>query len=351
MNSVDLSKIPEAACQFHADIFNFGDNGEDAKSMPIRLLARSSKPIEHWYWGKVAHDLNGYKLTGNGNRIAIDFDHNTSEAIGYANKFEVESDGLYLGGTLKSVEAGDRADKVMKQMKAGIPYQASINFAGDDLEVERVEEMQFAEVNGERFDGPGLIIRKWNLRGVAVCLYGADQNTSAKSFSNGGTVAAKLLTQTKTEAGNMSEPTTEAAPVVADENEPKQLSAVVEGAVAEGAAPVAEPVEANEPETTEPADTDKQFSAKEFAQIVAQFGAEVAAETVTNGGGYLDALQLSHKKQGDRIAELEKTIAELSANKGKKFAASPVAFSDAETSKRKKMSFEQAVEAKLKGEL
>jgi hypothetical protein len=35
-------------------------------------------------------------------------------------------------------------------------------------------------VNGFQFAGPGIVIREWPLRGVAVCPYGADMNTRSE---------------------------------------------------------------------------------------------------------------------------------------------------------------------------
>ena len=92
--SKDYNNIPAGACTFAAEL-EFGDNGENATTAPVRMLARSSQPIEHWYWGNVVHDTNGFNLNGK-KRLSIDADHDPSQAIGYANKFEVEPAGLYI---------------------------------------------------------------------------------------------------------------------------------------------------------------------------------------------------------------------------------------------------------------
>jgi hypothetical protein len=168
MSEPDLQAIPAAACTFRAEFAHLGDNGEGAKTAPVKLLARSSQPIEHHWWGNVAHDLNGFNLNGK-KRLPIDFDHDTGEAIGYLNKFEVEEDGLYASGAIVSTQEGDRASRILAQMRAGIPYEASINFGGDGIEVERVPAGKTAMVNGYELAGESQIVRSWPLRGVAVC--------------------------------------------------------------------------------------------------------------------------------------------------------------------------------------
>ena len=43
----DLSRIPAGACVLAVGEFELGDNGDGAKTAPVRLVARSGKPIEH----------------------------------------------------------------------------------------------------------------------------------------------------------------------------------------------------------------------------------------------------------------------------------------------------------------
>ena len=357
MSKPDLQAIPRAACTLTAEFAHIGDNGEGAKSAPVKLLARSSKPIEHWYWGNVAHDVDGYNLNGK-SRLPIDFDHDTGDAIGYVNKFETDADGLWLSGAIVSTQEGDRASKIISQMHAGIPYEASINFGGDGIEVESVAAGQTATVNGYELAGEAQIVRKYPLRGVAVTLYGADANTSSKLLSDGDTVAAVVIEPKTEEGDNMPDPNElsaeapvaveapEAAEVATPETEAPEGTELTQ-AVETEAPEAVEAVEAAEVEAEEP-ETDKQFSASEFARLVTDFGAEVAAEVVTNGGGYQDALQLAYEQRGERIAELE---AQASDTAKPRTAKSAVAFADGETAKKRKYTFAQAIEAKVRGEI
>ena len=351
----DLQAIPAAACTLHSE-FELGDNGEGSKTAPISMLARSSQPIEHWYWGKVSHDISGYNLNGK-SRIPIDFDHDTAEAIGYINKFEQTDDGLVMSGTLVSHFDGDRADKIMRDQRAGIPYESSINFGGDGIEVEMIANGDSASVNGYELAGPATIIRKYPMRGVALTLYGADGNTNSKIFMDAGTVSASVLEQ-ETEEGDMPNPkklsaedqkSVEAPDSAAEEvattetegTEPTELTQAVEAEATEAV----EAVEVVEVDAEEETEEDTQFSATEFVRLVTDFGADVAAATVTNGGGYTDALQLAYEARGERVAQLESQVAELSANP--RTASSAVAFADGEAAKNKRVPLASGLQAKF----
>lgn len=186
----EFGAIPESACRFAGGEIEFRENGEGAKTAPIKLKARSGQPIEHWFWGKVVHDMSGVKHK---QRIAVDYAHNESEILGYVNHFDTEGGDLQLSGALTPFSDSDRASEVMHKMKAGVPYEASIFFGGDGIKVQEVAEGEMTPVNGYQFEGPGVIIREWPLRGVAICPYGADSNTESVSLSGGKSFAAQVV--------------------------------------------------------------------------------------------------------------------------------------------------------------
>ena len=221
----ETRKVPKAALNFAVGEFELGDNGDGAKSAPFRMVARSGKPIEHWYWGNVVHDLSGMRLAKG--RIPIDYCHDDKEIVGYANHFNSDSGDLVVEGALVPFKESDRATEIIHKQKQGVPYEASINFGGDGIRLENVPEGMSTQVNGYAFSGPGVVVRQWPLRGVAICPYGADQNTSTE-FEQGQEVAVEIM---ETEA--MSE---ELKPEV--ENE-QPVSEVVEAAV-DDAEPVAD---------------------------------------------------------------------------------------------------------------
>ena len=348
----DFSQIPANACTFMGEI-ELGDNGDNAKTAPIRMLARSSQPIEHWFWGNVVHDISGFNLNGK-SRLPIDFDHDTGQAIGYANRFEQTPEGLVMSGTIVS-HGGDRAEKIMKDMRAGIPYEASINFGGDGIEVEEVPAGTTAQVNGFEFSD-GVIVRQWPLRGVAVTLYGADMNTASNVFSEGTSFSAQVLTHSKEadgmpeakdeKAAEVDESAVELAQVEAAEEQPEatELSQAVEEETAEAV----EAVEAVEAEAEEVEQV--QFSQADFVKMVTEFGADITTQVITNGGNYEDAKALHQEAKDAELEALRKEVAELKASKKEEAGASPVAFADGE-SRKTKLSFREAIAAKTRGEL
>lgn len=168
--------IPASAMSLMCEM-EFGDNGPEAKSAPVRMLARTFA-LEHPFWGKIEHDFGGMTHKA---KIPLDFCHDPKELVGYANQFTVGKDGLLLEGALTPYK-DDRASEIIAKSKMGVPYQASIDFRGP-VKVQEVHEGMSAEVNGHSFEGPGVIVRSWMLRGCAVCPHGADDNTSTQMFT------------------------------------------------------------------------------------------------------------------------------------------------------------------------
>ena len=105
----------------------------------------------------------------------------------------------------------------------------------------------------------------------------------------------------------------------------KQAEKRVEAPKAE-ATPKAE----QEPQTQQP----KEFTitAAEFARIVKEFGAEVAAQAVAEGGGYEKAQQLHYQRVAEENKKLTARIAEMAKDGGK-----PAEFKDAESGKKRRM--------------
>lgn len=312
--------VPQSALHFTATEFTLGDNGESAKTAPFRMVARSGQPIEHWYWGKVAHDLSGMRL--HKQRVSIDYAHDDKEVIGYANAFSSESGDLEVSGALVPFKDSDRATEVIYKQKSGVPYEASINFGGDGIKLEQVAEGQSAQVNGYTFDGPGIVIREWPLRGIAVCPYGADMNTSTQFAASKETVTVEFM------EANMADEQTN----VPEENQqPAEVSAVEVEQVADTDTPaeteaVAEVVEAPA-ETTEL--TSRAAQGKLFMDAFGDRGAVWFAQ----GKSYEEAQLLCIKEQRERIQQLEQQLS-ASQSFGE---ADPVEFSDSNIKKPQRL--------------
>jgi hypothetical protein len=171
--------VPKKALQFDSPLQFASEGGDDPSLVPISMLGRSAKPIYHWYWGNVIHDMSGFSTEHP--KVAIDYRHDDDEPIGYLDQFTADNNGLNVSGKLVSLNPTDPDDRVSQLKKlsaAGVPFQASIFF--ETSKIENVQPGASAEVNGYSIDGPAIIIRQWSLRGMAVCLYGADGRTHSK---------------------------------------------------------------------------------------------------------------------------------------------------------------------------
>jgi hypothetical protein len=328
----DFSRIPASACTLIVGEFELGDNGEKAKTAPVRLVARSGKPIEHWFWGRIVHDLAGMHL--HKSRIPIDYVHDSKEVVGYLNRFDIQSGDLVTSGALVPYKDTDRATEIIYKHGQGVPYEASINFGGDGIKIEEVPEGFVSQVNGFTFEGPGVIVREWPLRGVAICPYGADMHTESAVLSSAKQYAATVFRSPETAAKETDKmkqesPVEVAAPaekpVVA---EAQKIETPVETTKAEGS-PVATPVEAaqaegeksasdqeeSEPKAEVKENQKPELSRNEFLQIVDEFGAEIAAQIVKDGGSYISALKLAYSKRGETLTALEKQCSEMKSAK------------------------------------
>lgn len=163
-------------------------------SVPVTLVARSSDPIDHWWWGMVVHDFAGMRR--HRDRAVIDYCHDDDQVIGWFEGHEITERGLELTGELTPVGDFARCRDVLDKMRAGVPYEASIQFDEQRLVVEHVLTGASAEANGRTYEGPVTILRQWNLRGVAVCPHGYDAQTDTAALAQGATPACFRLSQT-----------------------------------------------------------------------------------------------------------------------------------------------------------
>lgn len=178
MKQTKPETAPASAFRFGCDNVIFASES-DGQSAPLEMLARTGDPIQHWFWGSICHDFAGMRHRAS---IPVDYEHRSGEPIGYIDTFEIRDGDLYLLGSIESLAKGDEADKLMRRKERGIPYQASIFFDPEDLSLEFVPEGFQAQANGRTIEGPAVIVREWQLRGVAITPHGADVGTES-SFS------------------------------------------------------------------------------------------------------------------------------------------------------------------------
>lgn len=303
-------KVPAAALCFNAGVFEFGKSDKpDSKAVPVKLLGRTGKPIAHWYWGNVVHDMAGMQL--HKDSLPIDYCHYADEVLGYLDKFDTSTGDLVASGALVPFAEDDRASEVAFKSQNKVPYEASINFGGGPMRLEELEVGASVVVNGNLVNGPALIIRQWTLRGIAICPYGADMNTNTElsrgsaAGGDGKDALASTVEVTLFKATNMSQPndptkqtTTEIKPTELQEK-PKQdpTPAPAGGTVELQAGMKVEQQPAQPP--------------KPGAEFVSAFG-DVGARWFLEGKKFQDAAVEFIGQKNTRITDLEAQVKQLS---------------------------------------
>jgi hypothetical protein len=306
-----------SACQFAADIEIRERKSDTDRSTPVRLVARSGNSLSHWYWGECVHDLEGMQHKPS---IPLDFNHDVSDIVGYANRFNTESGDLEISGALTPYGDSDTATMIAAKAEMGVPWEASINFAGD-MEIERIPEGQPANVNGREFTGPLTVFRSWTLRGCAITPYGYDPATSTEfagdpeisiSIREPETMAESMITNIPEQTENLSAETDQAvidAPEVSNTTEAEpELQTSNDGSAVE-------------------VDEDRAVLGGRF---MAAFGSEMGAIYFAQGMSWQDAVAAHLAFQSERILTLEHQLS--AAQGGEPEAAS---FTPTETQKKR----------------
>jgi hypothetical protein len=211
MTKDTTKEVPANACTFKCGEFEFAETQSDAKLFPFKMKARSAGVISHWYWGRIVHDMSGMQLRKES--CPIDYDHNSFQIIGYGKKFTANNEGLQVEGSLVALanEPSDKAYEVYQKGKAGIPYEASIDWRGPGIVIEELSEGASAQVNGETVQGPISIVRKWPLRAVAVTPYGQDSDTRTSFSESSGDEQISVFLFSSTGESEVTNPATSPA--------------------------------------------------------------------------------------------------------------------------------------------
>lgn len=308
--------VPAEAFVLAADV-KIEKTGDDPLApVPIKVFARSAQPLDHWYWGRSVHDMEGMfsKPT-----IPFDYCHNWDEILGQADQHEASNAGLTVSGELVPFTPTDRASEIKHKAARGVPYEASINFGGAGLLIEQVGEGAVAQVNGYQFEGPGVIFRKWPLRGVAICPYGYDGASQLMLKAGGPTVPVKYLTP---QGATMPPATAEQKPAdqktVAEELDPKPAAEDKPKPADDKPAdekPADKPAEGADAGDAKPADKPPADAPQELTvgqTYLEAFGPQ-GGVWFAEGRSFDDAQKLHNLSQQQRRTELESENAKLKA--------------------------------------
>ncbi|NLG44782.1 MAG: hypothetical protein GX547_16190 [Phycisphaerae bacterium] len=323
--TLDLAQIsvPEPARHFAAPCeFVAGDKTD---AVPVHIAARTAEPLDHWYWGRCVHDLDGCNV--HKERLALDYCHDDDQIVGFLDGFEHREDALWCDGQL--VLTTDRAREILANHKAGVPYEASIAFDLDDgLVVEQLSQGATAQVNGRLLEGPLLIFRQWSLRGVAICPHGYDKHTHTE-FCRSNPAAARFTAPAVDPAAESDDdpaetPEDEAAPDPDAENGDAAAPPATDEPT-----PEAQPVDQIDDQAAgdpPPADATEQ-RAREGAAFVAEFGETRGAAYFVRGLS-LEAARAEFTR--DLAAENDQLRTRLAAIGAELGDSEPAEFADGE---------------------
>jgi len=330
-------KVPAAALRFNAGECRFaaGDGDDNEKSVPIEIVARSGEPISHWYWGRVVHDLAGMQL--HKPTLPCDYCHDWADVIGYLDEFVTESGALVCRGRITPFTDTDRASEIVAKCGAGVPYEASIDFGGGQNVVEEVDEGVEVEINGRKMFGPLTVFRKWNLRGVAVCPYGADMNTNSKMTDDREVAVSILQTQGTEKMEKMADKPEKKTEEAAEEKTEEAVDEKTEETTEEATEEKTEE-KTEEPTKEAPAELSKlvvndgeiYVSVKsvraEVGRYAEAFGADNGVKWFAEGLTFAEAMERHAAAMKAENADLQKKLAAATADRGLK---DPVEFSAA----------------------
>jgi hypothetical protein len=176
--SVGDLMVPRSACVFACpvDAVRFADEGE---KNTFWIRAYDGGISEHWYWGRLAFDLEG--ITFASKRLPVLDSHYTASRVGFTTKNEIDEAVTFEGKFLSNA----KATELRRDMKEGFPMQASLQFGS--IQVEQVAEGATAKVNGRTLKGPGAVFRKGQVIEVSMAVLGAMPNTQSTAFAGDDT--------------------------------------------------------------------------------------------------------------------------------------------------------------------
>jgi hypothetical protein len=176
--------VPAAAFCFPAHAVRFAARrGDGPPNREVEITALSGDTVPSWYFGPCLHDLSGMNL--HKASLPLDYCHNSDEVVGVCHSFDTSEGKLKIGAKVVPFTDGDRASEIAYKADQGVPWESSIMFDPGTLKLQQLAAGEVSQCNGKQVEGPLTIFRKWDLRGVAVCPYGLDKNTSSK-FAMGG---------------------------------------------------------------------------------------------------------------------------------------------------------------------
>lgn len=119
--------------------------------------------------------------------VPIVRDHNQEKKVGQTTKIEYDEGKITADGIVLNYGIDPDADKIVELAKRGARLQASVatGFIKND-DVEFIDAGETGTANGQTFDGPCEIVRRWRLKEISVVTIGADDDGTAVIIGQAG---------------------------------------------------------------------------------------------------------------------------------------------------------------------
>ena len=168
-------KVPRKALQFvehGSTLVELSQAEEGSRTRSASITGYSGGPIDHWYWGRLAINVEGIKFKKN--TFPVLEDHLQSRKVGFSKKPDVSEGKLRLQATLLSTEA---AQEFVSLNDQGFPYEASISVL--PLTIRRFDKPTDVNVNGKLLKNMDVIIEASLYKETSICVFGYDSDTES----------------------------------------------------------------------------------------------------------------------------------------------------------------------------
>jgi hypothetical protein len=146
----------------------------------FKMVGYAGSTINLPFWGAIKFDVAGMTMKP---RLPVLREHKRDRAVGVLDKLSKETCRLVGEGFFVDSPDGREIQDLLRQ---GFPMQASVGIS--IRLIEEVKKGASALVNGETFQGPGVIVRQSEILEISAVTLGADGKTSVDflAASRGG---------------------------------------------------------------------------------------------------------------------------------------------------------------------